>query len=112
MPFAEAAALVKAGELPKCPKCGRVLKPAITFFGESLPTDALREAGQEAQQADLMLILGTSLTVYPAASLPDHTLRNGGELVIVNNMATSLDSRAVLHFDDLGEVFEELSSLL
>jgi NAD-dependent deacetylase len=112
MPFAEAAALVKAGELPACPRCGRVLKPAITFFGESLPAAALRDAGQEAQQADLMLVLGTSLTVYPAASLPDYTLRNGGEIVIVNNMATPLDRRAVLHFDDLGEVFEELLSLL
>lgn len=112
MPFAEAAALVKAGELPKCPRCGRVLKPAITFFGESLPISALHEAGQEAQQADLMLVLGTSLTVYPAASLPEYTLRNGGEIVIVNNMATSLDSRAVQHFDDLGDVFDELLSLL
>jgi NAD-dependent deacetylase len=111
MPFAEAAAFVKAGELPKCPTCGKVLKPAITFFGESLPAAALREAVQEAQQADLMLILGTSLTVYPAASLPNYTLRNGGEIVIVNNMATALDSRAVQHFDDLGKVFEELSSL-
>jgi NAD-dependent deacetylase len=112
MPFAEAAALVKVGELPKCPKCGGILKPAITFFGESLPSAALRDAGREAQQADLMLVLGTSLTVYPAASLPDYTLRNGGEVVIVNNMPTPLDGRAVQHFDDLGEVFEELSALL
>jgi NAD-dependent deacetylase len=112
MPFEEAAALVKGGALPKCPHCGRVLKPAITFFGESLPLDALRAAGEEAQRADLMLILGTSLTVYPAASLPDYTLRNGGEVVIVNNMATPLDGRAVQRFDDLGEVFEKLRSLM
>jgi NAD-dependent deacetylase len=112
MPFEEAAARVKAGELPVCPQCGRVLKPAITFFGESLPADALREAGLEAQRADLMLVLGTSLTVYPAASLPEYTLRNGGEIVIVNNMETPLDRRAVLRFDDLGEVFEELMVLL
>jgi NAD-dependent deacetylase len=112
MPFSEAAALVKAGGLPKCPRCGRVLKPAITFFGESLPSGALREAGQEAQRADLMLILGTSLTVYPAASLPEYTLRNGGEIVIVNNMATPLDGRTVQRFDDLGDVFDELLSLL
>ncbi|MDR1239955.1 MAG: NAD-dependent deacetylase [Treponema sp.] len=108
MPFEEAAARVKSGELPRCPRCGGVLKPAITFFGESLPIDALRAAGEEAQRADLMLVLGTSLTVYPAASLPDYTLRNGGEVVIVNNMATPLDSRAVQRFDDLGGVFERL----
>ena len=112
MSYNEAASLVKSGELPKCPKCGRVLKPAITFFGEMLPAAALREATDEAQKSDLMLVLGTSLTVFPAASMPRHTLRNGGEIVIVNNMPTPLDDMAVLHFDDLGEVFEELRALL
>ncbi|MDR0583906.1 MAG: NAD-dependent deacetylase [Treponema sp.] len=108
MGFDEAAALVRAGDMPKCPKCGRVLKPAITFFGESLPTDALRQATTEAQKADLMLVLGTSLTVYPAASMPDYTLRNGGELIIVNNMPTPLDSSAVMRFEELDGVFEGL----
>jgi NAD-dependent deacetylase len=110
--FEEAAAVVRKGEMPKCPKCGRVLKPAITFFGESLPADALREAVDESQKADLMLVLGTSLTVYPAASMPVYTLRSGGRIVIVNNMPTPLDGRAFLCFDDLGSVFEELGSLL
>jgi NAD-dependent deacetylase len=110
--YEEAAAVVRKGEMPKCPKCGRVLKPAITFFGESLPADALRQAVTESQEADLMLVLGTSLTVFPAAGMPEYTLRNGGEIVIVNNMPTPLDSRALLHFDDLGSVFEELQKLL
>ncbi|MDR1838016.1 MAG: NAD-dependent deacetylase [Treponema sp.] len=110
--FEDAAAAVKKGEMPKCPKCGQVLKPAITFFGESLPVDALREAVSESQKADLMLVLGTSLTVYPAASMPEYTLRSGGKIVIINNMPTPLDGRAILHFDDLGSVFEELGSLL
>ena len=112
MKFEEAAAIVRAGELPKCPTCGRVLKPAITFFGESLPTDALREAVSESQKADLMLVLGTSLTVYPAASMPDYTLRSGGKIVIVNNMPTPLDRMAVQHFDDLAGVFEALAALV
>ena len=112
MPFEEAAAIVKSGEFPRCPKCGRILKPAITFFGESLPMDALREAADEAQKSDLMLVLGTSLTVYPAASMPQHTLRHGGEIVIVNNMPTPMDNQAALHFDDLGEVFDSLKKLL
>jgi NAD-dependent deacetylase len=110
--FEEAAVQVRAGKLPRCPHCGGVLKPAITFFGESLPAEALRDAGIEAQKADLMLVLGTSLTVYPAASLPEYTLRNGGELVIVNNMPTPLDGRCVLRFDDLGEVFGALGELI
>jgi len=106
--FEEAAAAVREGKMPLCPKCGKVLKPAITFFGESLPIDALKNAVAESQKADLMLVLGTSLTVYPAASMPEYTLRSGGKIVIVNNMPTPLDGRAALHFDDLGEVFEEL----
>jgi NAD-dependent deacetylase len=112
MDFEEAAAIVRSGGLPRCPTCGGVLKPAITFFGESLPIDALREATEEAQAADLMLVLGTSLTVNPAASLPNYTLRKGGRIVIVNNMPTSLDSRAFMRFQDLGEVFEGLTALL
>jgi len=110
--FEEAAAVVHSGDMPKCPKCGRVIKPAITFFGEPLPADALRQAVSESQKADLMLVLGTSLTVFPAASMPDYTLRNGGKIVIVNNMETHLDKTAVLKFDDLGAVFEGLKKEL
>ena len=112
MPFEEAAALVRKGELPKCSKCGRVLKPAITFFGEMLPSDALSDAVEESQKSDLMLVLGTSLTVYPAASMPQYCLRQGGKIVIVNNMSTPLDSMASLHFDDLQEVFGGLKDLM
>ncbi|MDR2374951.1 MAG: NAD-dependent deacetylase [Treponema sp.] len=112
MGFDEAAAIVRSGGLPRCSSCGAVLKPAIAFFGESLPIDALREATGEAQDADLMLVLGTSLTVNPAASLPLYTLRNGGRIVIVNNMPTPLDSRAFMHFEDLGKVFEGIEALL
>jgi NAD-dependent deacetylase len=112
MPFEEAAALVKAGEFPKCPKCGRILKPAITFFGEALPIEALREATEEAQKSDLMLILGTSLQVFPAASLPQYCLSSGGEIVIVNNMQTPLDGKASLKFSSLEDVFEGLKNVL
>jgi NAD-dependent deacetylase len=110
--YEEVAAIVRKGEMPKCSKCGRVLKPAITFFGEGLPAQALKQAVTESQAADLMLVLGTSLTVYPAASMPEYTLRNGGRIFIVNNMPTSLDGRAFMHFDDLGSVFEELKQAL
>jgi len=112
MGYEEAAAIVKAGDMPKCPKCGRVLKPAITFYGEALPIEALQEATKQAHQADLMLVLGTTLVVYPAASMPEYTLRSGGKIVIVNNMPTHLDRQAVMHFDELGPVFEELQKLL
>ena len=112
MDFEEAAALVKQDLMPKCSRCSSVLKPAITFFGENLPEEALREAGEEAEKSDLMLVLGTSLTVYPAASMPEYTLRHGGEIVIVNNMMTPLDRYASLHFEDLSEVFEGLTKIM
>ena len=108
MGFEEAAAIVRSGGMPQCPHCGRVLKPTITFFGEALPADALREAAFEAQEADLMLILGTSLTVHPAAGLPNYTLRSGGELIIINNQPTPLDRYAVMRLPELGPVFEGL----
>jgi NAD-dependent deacetylase len=108
--FNSAAALVRSGELPRCGKCGAVLKPAITFFGESLPARAMAEAEEAARGTDLMLVLGTSLTVFPAAGLPDAALRSGARLVIVNNMETPLDSRAALRFSDLESVFTALDS--
>jgi len=108
MGFEEAAAIVRAGGMPQCPKCGKVLKPAITFFGEALPADALRDAVTEAQEADLMLVLGTSLTVHPAAGLPNYTLRSGGEIVIINNQPTPLDRYAVMRFTELAPIFEGL----
>ncbi|MCL2443498.1 MAG: NAD-dependent deacetylase [Treponema sp.] len=110
--YDEAATAVRNGEMPKCPKCSRVLKPAITFFGEALPAEALKQAVIESQQADLMLVLGTSLTVFPAAGMPEYTLRNGGNIIIVNNMSTPLDNRAIMHFDDLESVFNELRKMI
>ncbi|MCL1814569.1 MAG: NAD-dependent deacetylase [Treponema sp.] len=112
MEFDEAAAIVQRGELPRCKKCSGVLKPAITFFGESLPVHALAAAEKEAAAADLMLILGTSLTVFPAAGVPRITLRHGGKIVIINDMETPLDSYAAFCFKDLGPVFEGIDSLL
>ncbi|MDR0599076.1 MAG: NAD-dependent deacetylase [Treponema sp.] len=112
MEFGEAAEIVQRGELPRCGKCGGVLKPAITFFGESLPAHALAAAEKEAERADLMLVLGTSLTVFPAAGLPQLTLRNGGRIVIVNDMETPMDHYAVSRFNDLETVFEGLKTLV
>ena len=64
--------------------CGAVVKPDITFFGEMLPAGALEEAFSLAAQVDLLLVLGSSLVVQPAASVPLATLEAGGRLAIVN----------------------------
>jgi len=107
--FEEVAAIVNTGKVPCCSKCNAVFRPDIVFFGESLPTDVLLEARTEASKADLMLILGSTLVVNPAAMVPGYTLQNGGKIVIVNNMGTYLDERATLIYEDLGEVFHYLS---
>jgi NAD-dependent deacetylase len=110
MGFEEAAAIAREGGMPRCSSCGNVLKPAITFFGESLPVKALSAAETEAQKADLMLVLGTSLTVFPAAGIPRLTLRKGGKIVIVNDMETPMDQYAVMRFSDLAAVFEAIQT--
>jgi NAD-dependent deacetylase len=107
VPYENAAPLVIAGRLPVCPRCGRPLKPAITFYGEPLPLEARRAANEEAQTADLLLVLGTGLQVNPAAELPRAALARGGKLVIVNRTPTPLDAQAALRFSDLEEVFGE-----
>lgn len=106
--FEDVAPVVRAGSMPHCPSCGSVLKPEIVFFGENLPEQAISRAVAESQKADLMLVLGSSLVVYPAASLPGMTLSSGGDIVIVNDMPTYLDCDAKLHFDDLETTFTAL----
>lgn len=99
--FAEICAMLEAGdEVARC-RCGGVFKPDITFFGEALPEAAFTNAQEAALEADLMLVLGTSLTVYPAAGLPSLTLRAGGKVAIVNGQPTQLDDRASARADDL-----------
>ncbi len=101
MGFAEVCAKLKAGEeVAKCP-CGGVFKPDITFFGEALPEAAFMAAREAALKADLMLVLGTSLTVFPAAGLPRLTLESGGKIAIVNAQPTGLDDFAAARFPDL-----------
>ena len=89
-------------KLPRC-RCGGVYKPDITFFGESLPEDAFTKAQSLAIRSDVFLVLGTSLTVFPAAGLPRLTLQAGGKVFIVNGQPTPLDDYAVARYPDLAE---------
>ena len=106
--FDEILEAVKAGgegerrtvRVPHC-KCGGVYKPDITFFGESLPEEAFAAAQSLAIRSDVFLVLGTSLTVFPAAGLPRHTLQAGGKVFIVNAQPTSLDDYAAGTYRDL-----------
>ena len=88
--------------VPRC-RCGGAYKPGITFFGEALPEEAFRRSQELAMRADVMLVLGTSLTVYPAAGLPGLTLRGGGRVFVVNAQPTPIDSLAEARYADLLE---------
>ncbi len=83
-----------AGRLPPpCPRCGGLLKPDVILFGEPLPYEIISAAQQEALACDLMLIIGTSLEVMPAADLPLLARRRGARLVLVNLSRTPLDDQ-------------------
>jgi NAD-dependent deacetylase len=102
--------LVAGGEVPRCEACGGVLKPDITFYGEQLPEGALEDACALAEQADLMIVLGSTLVVQPAAMVPLLAARRGCPLLIVNNGATPLDGLAAWRGDDLVRDFGDLDT--
>ena len=90
-------ARVEAGEEdPACSECGGMLKAATISFGQALPLEAIAEAQRLHATARLCLVIGSSLVVFPAATLPEVTLETGGHLAIVNFTETHLD-----HFADL-----------
>ena len=96
-----ASALVQSDTVPCCEACGGAVKPDITFFGEIPPADALNGAVEAAERADVLLILGTTLVVNPAATIPLYTLEHGGQIAIVNDGPTHLDCYAACRYDDL-----------
>jgi NAD-dependent deacetylase len=80
--------------VPDCPQCGGRLKHATISFGQRLPADVLMEATRWSREADLMLAIGSSLVVTPAADLPRVAKQRGARLVIINRDPTPLDAIA------------------
>ncbi len=88
---------VLAGDLePACERCGGILKTTTVSFGQPMPVEAMRQAQQAHVSARLCVVIGSSLVVFPAATLPELTLDAGGRLAIVNATETHLDHLAVL----------------
>jgi NAD-dependent deacetylase len=85
--------------LPTCESCGGNLKPDIVMFGEAMPVRETDRAFALAREAALLLVVGSSLEVYPVAGLPEETLAAGGELAIVNRGLTPYDGSAALKLD-------------
>ncbi len=102
--------LITAGEAdPACLRCEGILKTRIVYFGENLPLDATTRAWDMADQADAVLVVGSSLCVYPAAFVPLDVVDRGNPMVIVNLGKTDHDIRATALVDgSAGDVVPEL----
>jgi NAD-dependent deacetylase len=96
--------------MPRCPACAALMKPGVVMFGELLPPTAMERAVELAQGAGLLLVVGSTLEVYPVAGLPQETLASGGALAIVNRGATPYDEMADVRVD--AGAGETLSTLL
>lgn len=100
---------LKEKDLPKCPLCGSLLRPDVVWFGEPLPRKALEKAFQLAERADLVLVIGTSGVIYPAAYIPQIVKETGGKVIEVNTEESGVTPIAdVFLRGKAGEVMGEL----
>lgn len=99
---------------PRCTSCGgTLLKPTVVLFGEPMPRDAIEEAFALARRADVMLVVGSSLVVYPAAEVPLVAVQAGARMIVVNAEPTPFDELAEVVINGLsGEVLPRIASLM
>jgi NAD-dependent deacetylase len=102
--------------IPKCEQCGGFLKPDVVLFGESLPLDQIQKSVSVAEEADLILVAGSALEVFPVNQLPETVIGHGGKLIIVNEEPTWLDNQAVVVIHEktgqiLPKIVQELKKL-
>ncbi len=103
----------KTDQVPPCPECGGLIKHATISFGQTLDEKVLNRAMQLAAEADLLLAMGSSLVVYPAAALPEIARQRGARLVIINRDATDQDSLAHITIrDSIGKSLVEIDRFL
>lgn len=99
-------------EIPRCPRCDGATRPHIVWFGEMLPQEPWRQAHAAAASADVLLVIGTSAAVYPAAGLIDVTLAGGGGVIEINPEATDASERVTWSLrGPAGDVLPELLAL-
>ena len=96
-------------DVPDCERCHGILKPDVVFFGELLPEMTLKKATFNATRCDLIIVIGSSLVVYPAASIPMYAKESGAKLLIINNTPTPCDGVAdIIIHHSAGETMERL----
>lgn len=99
--------IAKSEGVPKCDSCGSLVKPDVVLYEESLDNDVVSGAVSAIMQADMLIVGGTSLVVYPAAGLIDYY--RGHKLVLINKSTTPRDSMADLVINDsIGKVFSQI----
>jgi NAD-dependent deacetylase len=97
-------------DLPPFCDCGELLRPDVVWFGEQLPRDTMAEAQRWAQVAGVMIVIGTSATVQPAASLPVIALRSGAAVIEVNAEDTPLSAVTEVTLRGMaGEIMPQLA---
>lgn len=105
--FYDLATIVSAEGIPQCTACGHVIKPDVVLYGEPLNEQLVSKSVDAIRQADMLIIGGTSLSVYPAAGLINYY--QGENLILINKGETPYDSNVDLHIrGNIGEVFQEL----
>lgn len=98
-----------SGESPKCTACGNIIKTDVVMFGQAMPAAETNAAFELAILADLFIVIGSSLVVQPAATLPLHAKRNGAKFAIINRDRTELDQFAdCVVNDEIGAVMAGL----
>ena len=90
------ARLDEGEEIPDCESCHGILKPDIVLFGETLPEKVFEEATQRSHSADLFIVIGSTLIVYPAAYMPIYAVDSRAKLVIINLSPTPMDRQAAV----------------
>jgi NAD-dependent deacetylase len=102
--------LLHDSDAPECRRCGEVVKPDVVMFGELLPATAIDRAFELARTTGLLLVVGSTLEVWPVSMLPGETVAAGGQVAIVNRGPTSFDDRAAVKSD--GAAGETLAALV
>ncbi|MDD5338144.1 MAG: NAD-dependent protein deacylase [Dehalococcoidales bacterium] len=101
--------MLSGEKVPRCGDCNGILKPATVAYGQSMPVRETNEAVEKSSHCDLLLALGSSLIVYPAAQMPLLAKQNGAKLVIVNITPTPHDSYAdVVIAEKTGETLDKV----
>jgi len=113
-PRSEVQARLDVEMPPRCRSCGSTfLKPTVILFGEPMPAAAVHDAFELARQADVMLVVGSSLVVYPAAEIPLIAVREGARMIVINAEPTPFDRLAeVVIRGRSGEVLPQIASLI